>query len=400
MMISQPIRASGSLRSAGSRSARSQVPMIRPIFLRKYRRTAHSVPIWVIAVNAAPGSSQPNSRPDDPQVGAGGDRQELGEALHQAQDDGFDPAHGQATRWVAGEGTGHAGIGCTAGTIGARTWRGPRDLPVAAGVAVVTLGGDGRLSSRGTAGARAQRPGRLAARSGHHDLGPGHRRGRGRDAAHGVRRRRRHAGRHRRRLRRRGERAHPGPAAGRRRPARRRAGRDQGRGPHRPGPMGRGASRGHLLAALDASLERLGAGPRGPLAAARLGRPRPRWRRRWPPATRRSPPGEARYIGISNFSGWQTAQAATWQRAWPGRHPDRQHPGRVLAAAARRRARGGRRPPRRSGWACCPGRRWAAGCSPASTGTAPRPTPAAPPRSGPASSTGCARARPTGWSRR
>ena len=31
--------------------------------------------------------------------------------------------------------------------------------------------------------------------------------------------------------------------------------------------------------------------------------------------------GRARYVGISNFTGWQTAQAATWQRAWPGRVP-------------------------------------------------------------------------------
>jgi aryl-alcohol dehydrogenase-like predicted oxidoreductase len=31
--------------------------------------------------------------------------------------------------------------------------------------------------------------------------------------------------------------------------------------------------------------------------------------------------GRARYIGVSNYSGWQTAQAATWQRAWPGRAP-------------------------------------------------------------------------------
>jgi aryl-alcohol dehydrogenase-like predicted oxidoreductase len=31
--------------------------------------------------------------------------------------------------------------------------------------------------------------------------------------------------------------------------------------------------------------------------------------------------GRARYVGISNFTGWQTAQAATWQRAWPGRTP-------------------------------------------------------------------------------
>ncbi|MSW66477.1 MAG: aldo/keto reductase [Actinobacteria bacterium] len=31
--------------------------------------------------------------------------------------------------------------------------------------------------------------------------------------------------------------------------------------------------------------------------------------------------GKVRYIGISNFSGWQTARAATWQRAVPGRTP-------------------------------------------------------------------------------
>ncbi|MBS4753868.1 aldo/keto reductase [Nocardioides sp. zg-ZUI104] len=31
--------------------------------------------------------------------------------------------------------------------------------------------------------------------------------------------------------------------------------------------------------------------------------------------------GRARYVGISNYTGWQTAQAATWQRAVPGRTP-------------------------------------------------------------------------------
>ncbi len=31
--------------------------------------------------------------------------------------------------------------------------------------------------------------------------------------------------------------------------------------------------------------------------------------------------GMTRYVGISNFVGWQTAQAATWQRAFPGRAP-------------------------------------------------------------------------------
>lgn len=29
--------------------------------------------------------------------------------------------------------------------------------------------------------------------------------------------------------------------------------------------------------------------------------------------------GRARYVGVSNFIGWQTAQAATWQSAYPGR---------------------------------------------------------------------------------
>lgn len=31
--------------------------------------------------------------------------------------------------------------------------------------------------------------------------------------------------------------------------------------------------------------------------------------------------GKVRYIGISNYSGWQTSRAATWQRAVPGRAP-------------------------------------------------------------------------------
>lgn len=31
--------------------------------------------------------------------------------------------------------------------------------------------------------------------------------------------------------------------------------------------------------------------------------------------------GRATYVGVSNYAGWQTAQAATWQRAAPGRAP-------------------------------------------------------------------------------
>jgi aryl-alcohol dehydrogenase-like predicted oxidoreductase len=31
--------------------------------------------------------------------------------------------------------------------------------------------------------------------------------------------------------------------------------------------------------------------------------------------------GRVRYAGVSNFSAWQTARAATWQQGWPGRAP-------------------------------------------------------------------------------
>jgi aryl-alcohol dehydrogenase-like predicted oxidoreductase len=31
--------------------------------------------------------------------------------------------------------------------------------------------------------------------------------------------------------------------------------------------------------------------------------------------------GRARYVGVSNYTGWQTAAAAAWQAAWPGRAP-------------------------------------------------------------------------------
>jgi aryl-alcohol dehydrogenase-like predicted oxidoreductase len=82
----------------------------------------------------------------------------------------------------------------------------------------------------------------------------------------------------------------------------------------------RDASRRHLLAALDASLGRLGTDhvdlwqlhawdtqtpieeTLGALDAAVSS-------------------GRTRYVGVSNYSAWQTAQAATWQHAWPGRAP-------------------------------------------------------------------------------
>ncbi len=82
----------------------------------------------------------------------------------------------------------------------------------------------------------------------------------------------------------------------------------------------RDASRAHLMRALDASLRRL------QTDYVDL------WQlHAWDPRTPldetlstlddvvRS--GKVRYVGISNYNGWQTAQAATWQRAVPGRVP-------------------------------------------------------------------------------
>ncbi|MEN3359648.1 MAG: hypothetical protein V7637_3630 [Mycobacteriales bacterium] len=87
-----------------------------------------------------------------------------------------------------------------------------------------------------------------------------------------------------------------------------------------PGPMGAGLSRAHLLRSLDGTLARLGTDhvdvwqPQlwdaavpleetlGALDAAVAS-------------------GRVRYLGVSNLTGWQTAVAATWQRAWPGRAP-------------------------------------------------------------------------------
>jgi aryl-alcohol dehydrogenase-like predicted oxidoreductase len=77
-------------------------------------------------------------------------------------------------------------------------------------------------------------------------------------------------------------------------------------------------SRGHLLTTLDASLKRLG------VDHVDL------WQvHTWVDDTPLEETlsaldyavtsGRASYVGISNYTGWQTAQAATWQRAVPGR---------------------------------------------------------------------------------
>jgi aryl-alcohol dehydrogenase-like predicted oxidoreductase len=85
-------------------------------------------------------------------------------------------------------------------------------------------------------------------------------------------------------------------------------------------PRRRDASRAHLLRALDASLARLGTDyvdlwqlhafdELTPLEETLSALD-------YAVAT-----GRTRYVGVSNFCAWQTAKAATWQLAWPGRAP-------------------------------------------------------------------------------
>ena len=77
-------------------------------------------------------------------------------------------------------------------------------------------------------------------------------------------------------------------------------------------------SRGHLLTTLDASLRRLGV-DHVDLWQVHI------WSDETPLEETLSAfdiavsSGRASYIGVSNYTGWQTAQAATWQRAVPGR---------------------------------------------------------------------------------
>ena len=82
----------------------------------------------------------------------------------------------------------------------------------------------------------------------------------------------------------------------------------------------RDGSRGNLLRALDASLRRLGTDyidlwqvhgydPQTPLEETLAA------------LDHAVSSGRVRYVGVSNFAAWQTARAATWQAAYPGRAP-------------------------------------------------------------------------------
>jgi aryl-alcohol dehydrogenase-like predicted oxidoreductase len=84
------------------------------------------------------------------------------------------------------------------------------------------------------------------------------------------------------------------------------------------GPMGRGSSRGHLLAALDASLKRLQTDyvDLWQLHAWDTVTP---WEESMAALDWAVQSGRVRYAGVSNFSGWQQGACAAWQRAVPGR---------------------------------------------------------------------------------
>ena len=203
---------------------------------------------------------------------------------------------------------------------------------------------------------RAHRPHGLPARPGHDDLGPRHRRARGPRPAGRVRRGRRHAARHRCRLRRRRVRGAARPAARRRSsPATRSCWP-----PRRAfGPAAASASStpraATCCARLDASLERLGV-DHVDLWQVHSGPTTPRSRRRSPRSTTRSPPAARR------TSGSATTRAGRPRRPRPGSAPSRGGPPwppprsstPCSTAASSTRCF---RPPRRSGWACCRGRR-------------------------------------------
>lgn len=86
------------------------------------------------------------------------------------------------------------------------------------------------------------------------------------------------------------------------------------------GPRRHDASRGHLLRSLDITLRRLGTDyvdlwqvhgydPDTPLEETLSA------------LDHAVSTGKARYAGVANLTGWQTARAATWQSAWPQRAP-------------------------------------------------------------------------------
>lgn len=81
-----------------------------------------------------------------------------------------------------------------------------------------------------------------------------------------------------------------------------------------PGPMGRGTSRGHLLSALDASLERLGTDHVDLWQLHAWDDVTP-WEETMAAVDTAVASGRVRYAGVSNYCGWQLAATASWQTA-------------------------------------------------------------------------------------
>lgn len=77
-------------------------------------------------------------------------------------------------------------------------------------------------------------------------------------------------------------------------------------------------SRGHLLRALDASLARMGTDDVD-LWQVHIWSDETPLEETLTALDLAVTSGRAAYVGVSNYAGWQTAQAATWQRAVPGR---------------------------------------------------------------------------------
>jgi aryl-alcohol dehydrogenase-like predicted oxidoreductase len=86
------------------------------------------------------------------------------------------------------------------------------------------------------------------------------------------------------------------------------------------GPFGGGASRGALLTALDGSLRRLGV-DHIDLWQLHAWDPAVPYEETLAAVDHAVGTGKVLYAGISNYTGWQLAAAASWQRGAPGRTP-------------------------------------------------------------------------------
>ena len=297
--------------------------------------TASSVPIWITAVNAAPGSPQPKSS-------------------------------GKIRRWALLE----------IGRNSVRPWMVPSTTALRRSTRRRSLRGGASRRAGGPAGAGvtnlgrmqqrslgSHRPQGLPARPRHDDLGPRHRRARGPRPADRLRRGRRHPPRHRGRLRRRRLRGADRHACSatwspatrscwRPRPGiSRRTGRARSPTPRAGTCSPPSTPRCRRLGVDHVDLWQVHVWTD---ETPRRGDARPRSTTRWRPAGRRTsaspttpagrprrpPPGSARCPG---------------GRRWPP--PRWSTPCSTAGSSTRSCPR-----PRRSASACCPGRRWAAAC--------------------------------------